>query len=59
MLGSRAKEEIGLLLRSFDELSLPRVDLAGFYAFGEICPLSKDGPPMLHNQTCVTVLIGK
>lgn len=59
VLGSRASEEIGQLMRSFEEFRLPHLDLAGFYAFGEICPLELDGPPLLHNETCVTVLIGR
>lgn len=59
VLGSRASEEIGQLMRSLEELRLAHLDLAGFYAFGEICPLELGGPPLLHNETCVTVLVGR
>ncbi|MBK7642499.1 MAG: FIST C-terminal domain-containing protein [Planctomycetes bacterium] len=59
VLGSRAEDEIVQLLKSIDELRLPAINLSGFYAFGEICPIESGGPPMLHNETCVTVLVGK
>jgi class 3 adenylate cyclase len=36
----------------------PDIPLAGFYAFGEIAPLSRDTAPRFHNETCVTVLFG-
>ena len=58
VLGTRAEEEIEHLMRSFDDSRLPALSVSGFYAFGEICPLDEDGPPMLHNETCVTVLLG-
>lgn len=59
ILGSRAEEEAEVLRRTLAELELAAVDLAGFYAYGEICPLRPDGPPFLHNETCVTVLVGR
>ncbi len=58
VLGSRAAEEIEHLNAALRGLGLVGVDFAGFYAFGEVCPLSPDGPPLLHNETCVTVLVG-
>ena len=58
VLGSRAEGEIERLTASLSALGLPGVDFSGFYAFGEICPLAPDGPPLLHNETCVTVLVG-
>jgi len=59
VLGSRAADEIAQVLKSIEELRLPAIPMAGFYAFGEICPLGVNGPPLLHNETCVTVLIGR
>lgn len=59
VLGTRAQEEIGELLEAFEDLSLPTIQLAGFYAFGEICPVEAGGPPRLHNETCVTLLLGE
>ncbi len=59
VLGSRAEGEIVQLMKSIEELRLPAINLAGFYAFGEIAPLEAGGPPLLHNETCVTVLIGR
>lgn len=59
VLGSRADAEIRQLLATFEGASLPKVRLAGFYSFGEICPVDVAGPPRLHNETCVTVLIGR
>lgn len=59
ILGSRAEEEAEVLRRTMAELHLAATDLAGFYAYGEICPLRPDGPPFLHNETCVTVLVGR
>lgn len=58
VLGSRASGEIDSLVESMGKLGMPAIDFAGFYAFGEICPLALDGPPLLHNETCVTVLVG-
>lgn len=58
VLGSRASNEIESLVASMGRMGMPAIDFAGFYAFGEICPLAIDGPPLLHNETCVTVLVG-
>lgn len=58
VLGSRASSEIESLVASMGGVGMPAIDFAGFYAFGEICPLALDGPPLLHNETCVTVLVG-
>lgn len=59
VLGSRAGDEIATLRRSLGDHGLPAVDFAGFYAFGEICPAPAGGPSLLHNETCVTVLLGR
>jgi hypothetical protein len=59
VLGTRAKEEMDQFLASIEELAQAKLPLAGFYAFGEISPLAGSGAPVLHNETCVTVLVGK
>ncbi len=58
VLGSRASSEIDSLVASMGRAGMPALDFSGFYAFGEICPLALDGPPLLHNETCVTVVLG-
>ncbi len=58
VLGSKAAEEVGHLNRALSDAGLANIDFSGFYAFGEICPLETAGPPLLHNETCVTVLVG-
>ena len=59
VLGTRASEEITTLMGVIDESELDVPAMSGFYAFGEICPVSEDGPPLVHNETCVTVILGK
>ena len=59
VLGRNAEAEITKLASSFGAMGLPSVDFAGFYAFGEICPAPAGGPALLHNETCVTVLVGR
>lgn len=59
VLGSRAEDEMAQFMASVDREVAEGLTLSGFYAFGEICPLSKDGAPVLHNETCVTVLVGR
>lgn len=39
--------------------SLKGIPFAGFYSFGEICPLERDGKPRFHDTTFVTLLIGE
>lgn len=58
VLGTRAEQEIGLLLDSFQKSGV-RPAIAGGYCFGEIGPTTTGGPSDFHNETCVTVLLGK
>lgn len=58
VLGSKAADEVQHLNRALSKAGLASIDFSGFYAFGEICPLETEGPPLLHNETCVTVLVG-
>lgn len=39
--------------------ALKDIPFAGFYTFGEICPLERDGKPRYHDTTFVTLLIGE
>src|SRR3954469_9833888 len=53
ILGSRTQEEA----RIVKEL-LGDVPAAGFYGYGEIARLAKDGVPHYHNETFTTLLLG-
>jgi hypothetical protein len=53
ILGSRTQEEG----RIVNEL-LGDVPAAGFYGYGEIAPLAKDGISHYHNETFTTLLLG-
>jgi len=53
ILGSRTQEEA----RIVNEL-LAGVPAAGFYGYGEIARLAKDGISHYHNETFMTLLLG-
>lgn len=53
MLGTNIPQ-VSELLKKY----LP-VPFAGFYAFGEIAPLTRGGPAFFHNATMITVLLGE
>jgi hypothetical protein len=53
ILGSRTKEE-GLIVNEL----LGDVPAAGFYGYGEIARLAKDGISHYHNETFTTLLLG-
>lgn len=55
LLGTRVGEEAGLLR---DQIGA-EVPVAGFYTYGEICPLPGSPTPFSHNCTFVTVLLGE
>ena len=55
MLGSRVGEEIDLL-RESTGLDVP---IAGFYTYGEICPLRGQHEARVHNSTLAFVLLGE
>jgi len=63
VLGTRAERELELLGRALSARARELTRIAGFYCFGEIAPLQSDGKAELrngfHNETCVTVLLGK
>ena len=54
LLGSRTPEEYALLRARLPD-SAP---IAGFYAYGEIGPISQGQSARFHNETFVTVLLG-
>lgn len=54
VLGTRAEEEYKSLLPKF----APNLTCAGFYTYGEIAPLRRDGASQFHNETFVTLLLG-
>jgi hypothetical protein len=58
VLGTRAEEEIGLLLDTFRRAGVEPA-IAGGYCFGEIGPASHGALSEFHNETCVTVLLGR
>ncbi|MCA8950536.1 MAG: FIST C-terminal domain-containing protein [Planctomycetes bacterium] len=58
ILGTDASKELGLLQQTLREGGVDPA-LAGFYAFGEIAPSQVGGSSDLHNESCVTVLIGE
>ncbi len=55
LLGTQVAEESATL---HDARSKGRFPIVGFYAFGEIAPLSSEGVPFFHNETCVAVIFG-
>ncbi|MDB9528060.1 FIST N-terminal domain-containing protein [Oscillatoria sp. CS-180] len=53
LLGTRACEE-----HQIAQTILGNLPNIGFHAYGEICPLSKQGKAFFHNETFTAVLIG-
>lgn len=58
VLGTQAEKEIDQLRSCADELGLPNLQIAGFYAFGEISP-GDSGSNQFHNETCVSIVLGQ
>lgn len=54
LLGDRAKEEYELSQQSLNS----KIPVIGFYAYGEIAPLSMQGQSCYHQETLVTLLLG-
>lgn len=63
VLGPKAEHELELVSRALAAHAQTLIDVAGFYCFGEIAPIDHGRGNALrngfHNETCVTVLIGK
>lgn len=58
VLGTKAEQEIAHLNAAFAKAGV-RPLLAGGYWFGEIGPSRRGAPSEFHNESCVTVLIGR
>ena len=54
LLASQTSQEVQLLKQQLP----PHVPLFGFYALGEIAPLVRKGPSLLHASSLVTLLLG-
>lgn len=54
LLASQTSQEVQLLRQELP----PHVPLFGFYALGEIAPLVRGGPSLLHSSSLVTLLLG-
>jgi hypothetical protein len=57
VLGSKAEQECDMLAKVLTERVGAPVPLAGFYCYGEVAP-TRPGANALHNESCVSVLLG-
>jgi PAS domain S-box-containing protein len=55
LLGTRTNEELQILREAFP----PQLPINGFYSFGEIAPLHRGQPTLLHGATLVTLVVGQ
>ncbi len=58
VLGSRAEQEIRVLREFLSARGHEGTSIAGLYVYGEVAPLASGQPSKLHNDTCLTVLLG-
>ncbi len=58
-LGGRAEEELETVRSALPKRAGRPIQIAGFYAFGEILPGPDGGASRFHNETCVSLLLGK
>ncbi len=59
VLGSEAPKEIDLMRAVAADRGWIDMDFAGLYCFGEIAPNEQTSPNGFHNETCVSVILGK
>ena len=59
VLGTQAAKEIDNLRECAAESGFPDLQIAGLYCFGEIAPHNGGTESAFHNETCVTVVLGK
>lgn len=59
LLGTEAHREIEVLKALAEDRGLADLALAGFYCFGEIAPNERGQPNAFHNETCISVVIGR
>lgn len=58
VLGSRAGEDVERMRAALPSLTGRQIQVAGTYCFGEIVPPSGLSSSRLHNETCVSLLLG-
>lgn len=58
VLGTQIEGEIMALERALQDGGQRSLDFAGFYCFGEIAPHAVGDRSQLHNETCISVVIG-
>ena len=58
-LGGQAAEELETVRAALPASACDSVQIAGFYAFGEILPDPERRSGRLHNETCVSLLLGR
>lgn len=59
VLGSEAERELDLLKAVAEDRGLVDMALAGLYCFGEIAPMGGGANSGFHNETCVSVVLGR
>lgn len=59
VLGTDAVAEIALLRECAAELGVAELDIAGLYCYGEISPTPARDASFFHNETCVSVVLGR
>ena len=55
VMGSRVAEEVETVAAALGDMAT----LAGFYSYGEICPVGKSGDSQLHNQTITSAYLSE
>lgn len=58
-LGGRAEEELETVRAALPTAGGKPIQVAGFYAFGEILPGAEARTTRFHNETCVSLLFGR
>lgn len=59
VLGTKAEEEIGELRDCAARHGSPDLAIAGLYVFGEISPANEGNESRFHNETCVSLVLGR
>lgn len=58
MLGTRVPEEAQTIQSALGNAGSQQLELSGFYGFGEIAPNEIGRPSHLHNETCISIVLG-
>ncbi len=59
VLGTQAQQEIDRLIACADSKDFSGLQIAGLYCFGEISPYSDGLLSTFHNETCVSLVLGR